>query len=339
MPKHPSAKLAAALALAALPLLGACEWGGSSLSEDGSAVAPPQRDSGGAQQAFDRAAESLAAADKASAIAELERAIELDPGLVKAHMALADIARVDGDFAKAEKSYGQAARLEPGNFDAQYYHGMMLHALNRLSEAAGAYLRALALKPDDFAAAVKLASVYYQLGESGQALPMAERAVRLNPRDGEARYTLGVVYAEVGRHADAIVEFQQAAELMELSPRLLLAMGKSLGALQRWDEMRNALAECVRTQPSAEAFERLGAAEFKLRRYPEALAAFNRAVEIDPDYFPALNGIGVCELNTWLQSENRNDTGAKSRGLGALRRSLQINRDQPRILEILARYP
>lgn len=285
---------------------------------------------------------ALRAGDKERALAEFARAIQVNPRLTTAHMGVGDIYRMDGDYAKAEVAYGQAAAVEPTNFDAQYFHGLMLHLLDRITEAIQAYLRALAVKPEDFNANLNLSTAYYQLDENTQALTYGLKAVELNPKDGPARFNLGAIYSAMNRHAEAVKEYQQAAELMELNTPLLMNLAESLGRLQRYDEMRNTLDQLVRTEPSAAAYERLGYAQFKLGTYDDAqyeaaLQSFEKALELDPQYYPALNGVGVSYLNQWVWSDQR-DAEARAKALSALRRSLQINRNQPRILELLTRY-
>lgn len=275
--------------------------------------------------------------DTDRALAAFARAIEVNPRLTSAHMGIADIYRTRGDYSRAEESYGNAARIQPRNFDAQYYHGLMLHLLERVTDAIQAYLRALAVKPDDFKANLNLATAYYQLDENNLALPYARRAVELMPRDGPARFNLGAVYAAMGDHRGAVQEYQQAAELMELTPALLMNLAESLGKLDRFEEMVNALEQVNRAQPSAASWERLGFARFKMGKYDDARAAFDSALAIDADYFPALNGKGVCLLNAWIWS-GRADNKAREDGLSALRRSLQLNRDQPQIIDLLSRY-
>ncbi|MFN7020339.1 MAG: tetratricopeptide repeat protein, partial [Phycisphaerales bacterium] len=93
----------------------------------------------------------------------------------------------------------------------------------------------------------------------------------------------------------------------------------------------------ARTDPSAAVHERLGFARFRLKEYPAAAANFERALELDPDYFPALNGLGVCTLNDWIAGDRRDPT-LKERGVALLRRSIQLEPDQPQIREILTRY-
>ncbi len=271
------------------------------------------------------------------ALAAFARAIEVNPRLTSAHMGMADIYRMRGDYARAEESYGQAAKLQPRSFDPQYYHGLMLHLLDRVAEAVQAYLRALAIRPDDFRANLNLATAYYQLDENALALPYAVRAVEIEPREGSARFNLGAVYAAMGRHREAVQEYQQAAELLDLTPPLLMNLAESLGKLERYEEMLNALAQVNRVSPTAASHERTGFAQFKMGRYDEALASFDAALALDRDYFPALNGRGVCLLNRWLWS-GRQDSAAREEGLAALRRSLQIRRDQPQIVDLMTRY-
>jgi len=275
--------------------------------------------------------------DLDKALAEFSHAIEVNPNMVSAHMGMADIYRMRGDYSRAEQRYARSAQIEPRNFDAQYFHGLMLHLLDRLPEAVQAYLRALGLRPNDFKANLNVATAYYQLDENAQALPYAKRAVELNPQDGPARFNLGAIYAGLNRHQEAVREYQQASELMQFSAPLLLNSADSLGKLDRYEEMVNALAQAIRTEPSAIAYERLGYAKFKQGKYDESKQNFAASLKLDEAYYPALNGMGVCSLNDWIKG-GRQDSKTKEIGLAALRRSLQINRDQPQILEILTRY-
>lgn len=288
-------------------------------------------------QYIDQANEQVRAGNVEEALRDFERAIEVNPNLTQAHMGMGDIYRMQGDYERAEEKYGKAAEITPRDFDAQFYHGLMLHMLDRVREAIGAYVRALSIRPDDFRATLNLATAYYQLDENAKALEFGQRAVNLNPRDGAARFNLGSIYAAMGRHNDAIVEYQQAAELLPLTPELLMNLADSLGKEERFAEMRTTLAEVIRSEPTAAAYERLGFAEFRMKNYDASQKAFQDALTLEPNYFPALNGLGVCLLNRWHWS-GKSDLTAKDQGVAALRRSLQIEPSQPRIVELLSRY-
>ncbi len=271
------------------------------------------------------------------ALKEFEKAIETNPTLTVAFMGAGDIYRQKGDYVGAEKQYGTAAQLEPQNFDAQYLHGLTLQLLNRAGDAVRAYLRALSVKPDDFNANLNVATAYLQLGEPSQALTFAERAVRINSQSAPGRTNLGAVYNAMGRYEDAVIEYQQAAELAPLTAPLLLNLADALGKSGRTAEMVNTLEQLTKTAPSANAYERLGSGLFKLRRYDDSLATFRRAIEIDVNHYPAINGIAVCKLNEYLWSEEKNEE-ARQEALRMLRRSLQLERRQPKIMELLGRY-
>jgi tetratricopeptide (TPR) repeat protein len=101
--------------------------------------------------------------------------------------------------------------------------------------------------------------------------------------------------------------------------------------------MRTTLEQVLKTEPSAAAWERMGFANFRLKDYDRSLDNFQNALKLDKDYFPALNGMGICLLNRWITSD-RTDAKAHEEGVRSLRRSLQIKIDQPRIVELVSRY-
>lgn len=277
------------------------------------------------------------AGDLDAALAAFERAIAVNPELTVAYLGAGDIYRKRGDLPSAERRYAKAAEVDPANFDAQYLHGLTLHMLDRLAEAVRAYLRALAIRPHDLDANLNAATAYLELGEPRQALVYGVRAVRLNSSHGPARANLGAIYAALGDHQAAVTEYQQAAELMDLTPQLLLNMADSLSRIGRHEEAINTLERVIRLEPSAMAYERLGAASFRMRDYARAQESFELALEFDPNHYPALNGLAVARLNSYLWS-NRTDTRARDEAIRLMRRSLQIQQDQPRILELLRRY-
>jgi tetratricopeptide (TPR) repeat protein len=290
-----------------------------------------------AQQAVNRANILASQGLDKIALAEFERAIAINPRLTTAYIGMAEIHKKGGDYAQAERAFGRAAEIEPQNFGVQYNHGLMLQLLDRVAEAVRAYIRALQIRPGDFDANLNLATAYLQLNEGGAALPYAQRAVSINPNHGPARVNLGAVYAALGDHEAAIVEYQQAAELMDLTPELLLNLADALGKAGRYAEMQNTLEELIRLSPSPVAYERLATAHFRQRRYDEALSQFRRSLELDANYYPALNGVGVSMLNRYLLS-NKQDVESLREGVSALRRSLQIERRQPAVVDLLARY-
>lgn len=330
-------------ALVALAALACCR------SEPKPAVAPGRETSAVMPNQPRRAASSaeVAAVDRARALKEegrdeealalLARAIETNPTLTVAHMEMGEIYKEKRDYRSAERAFARAADAEPSNFDAQYNHGLMLQLLERFAESIRAYLRALAIRPDDPQANLNLATAYLQIHEAGQALPYAQRAVALARDSGPAYANLGSVLSALGRYEEAVRAYESAAELMELTPALLLNMAEGYGKTERFEQMNNTLAALLASAPSAAGHERQGFALFKLRRYAEAERSFRSALALDDRYYPALNGLGVCLLNQYINS-NKEDQAARAEAIELFRKSLRINRSQPRILELLSRF-
>jgi len=271
------------------------------------------------------------------ALQEFERAIAINPKITPAYLGIGQIQRQRGNLAEAVAAYARAVELEPTNFDAQYGHGLSLQLLGKITDAIRAYINALYIRPNDFDANLNLATAYLQYGESSAALPYAKTAVKIKGDSGPARFNLGAIYAALNDHDNAIVEYQQAAELMEISPQLLLNLAESLSYLSRYAEAQNTIEQLIRSTPTAAAHERLATALFRQKKYDESLAAFRKSLELDAAYYPSLNGVGVCLLNRWLLTDKQ-DMEIKEEAVRSLRRSLQIEQKQPMVMDLITRY-
>lgn len=289
------------------------------------------------EQVVDQARELVDLGREEEAIRLLALAIERNPTLTIARVELGDIYREKGDYRSAERTFAEAVRVDSRNFDAQYGHGLVLHLMDRVVEAVRAYLRALAIRPDDVAANLNLSAAYLQLNEPAQALPYAERVVELDPLNGQGRANLGANYSALGRYDEAVREYEAASELMELSPKLLLDMADSLGRINRYEEMANTLRLVIRIDPTAAAYERYGFALFKQRKFTESEAAFRDSLLADKNHYPAMNGLAVCLLNKYL-SGGKTDREMLYQAVDLMRSSLRLNKNQPRMVELLSRY-
>ena len=290
-----------------------------------------------AQRYLEMAEGALNTGDKDAALAAFAAAIEENPRIVRAHMGMTEIYKERQQWPQAEVAARRWVELEPRSYDARYTHGYILHQLNRLVEAIREYRQALIIQPNSPEANLNVATAHLQLGQPEEALPFAQRAVDLYPQHGPSRANLGVIYAAVGNHEAAALNYESAMELMEPSPELTLNLVESLRHLQRYPEMVNAVEALIRMQPSPDAYERLGYATFKLRDYDRSESAYRSALQLDPNYYPAMNGLAVNLLNDYIRSE-RTDGAARQEALNLLRRSLQVSKNQPRIVELLSRY-
>lgn len=287
-----------------------------------------------------RLADAQAARDRGDydvALSLLQEIIAENPTITPAYVAMGEIQYEQADYTSAEAAYRRAARLDPGNFTAQFGHGQALQALKRFGDAVQAYLRALTINPNDVQANINVARAYLELDRPDLAKPFAEKAVSLQPDNGDARVTLAGIYDELGLTTQAIDTYRVAMELVEPTPELILSLVNALSEADRFREAIDAAQTLNRLEPNANAYERLGRAHFKLREYDASMAAYRQAVELDPSLWVAWNGIGVNALNGWLLTKRR-DRDLASQARDAFRSSLRINPDQPKIVQLLSTY-
>jgi tetratricopeptide (TPR) repeat protein len=288
----------------------------------------------------ERAAEGRAlidAGEPVEAIEVFESLLDENPSLTVAYIGIGQAYDTMGDAARAEPAFARAARLEPRNFEAQFGHGETLRALGRLRDAIRSFQLAMAIAPNDAEVLGSLAATFIEMDLARSAVAPAERVVALRPDQGEARAMLGTAYMLAGRTDDAIDTYEVAIEMVGNDPVLVGNLVECYADAGRFQESVNAGEVLLAMAPSAAAWDRQGRSHFRLEDYEASLDCYRSAVEIDSEYWPAFNGIGVNELNSWLMSD-RSDLDARDAAASAFRSSLRFNPDQPKVVSLLTTY-
>lgn len=164
-----------------------------------------------------------------------------------------------------------------------------------LATKAQAYLeRAVELDPDFVLAWCELATTHAQVVHFGidpspyrveSALRALDKASRLAPDAAEVHRARGFVYYWAQRHYDdALVELGKA---IELNPRDARAREGRAFIYRRRGNMQAAIEEIRRvvelSPQDGRAWRELGVTATYLRRYDEALHAFDQAIQLSPD--------------------------------------------------------
>jgi tetratricopeptide (TPR) repeat protein len=272
-----------------------------------------------------------------SALDSLSRAIEKNPQLGLALVARGEVYKQKGDYLKAATDFEQATKIEPFNFNANYQLGLMYQYLNRYSDAVRIYQKAVEIRPLDPDANMNLAIVYVQLGEPLRGLPYAQRAVDGNPDYANARANLGILYVRLGQNDMAIDELKRAIELNSKQPEVYLNLAQEYLRRGKFEQAKNVLVTARDLAPSPAISERLGLAWYKLKDLPQARDAFNDALRQNPNYYQALNGLGVIAMSQSLATDPPDMTLAHE-ALAYWDRSLKIEINQPVIQQLMNKY-
>jgi tetratricopeptide (TPR) repeat protein len=267
-----------------------------------------------------------------------QEALALDHENVDAHVGVGDLHQLTGNYTEAAKQYETARDLKPDSYDVNFKLGLAYHLLNRLRDAIRTYLAALTINPSSLEANLNLATAYLQVGEPRLALPYAQRAVELDPDHQAARVNLGAIYATLGQHEKALDQYR-AAEATSSAFDEHVAVNLASAELKSGSPRKAAdlLNRLVKEKPTATYYERLGYAQYKLGNLDASLEAYEQALAMDGENTAALNGLGVNLMTRYIQ-QNRDSLKLRNRAVDAWQKSVRLDRDQPKILDLISRY-
>ncbi len=196
--------------------------------------------------------------DRTGEILELARsAIEADPDNVEAIVALGRHAVHSGDLDAAEQAANRAIETAPEDHAGYTLRGRVRLEQDRVDEGLTDLQQAVSLAGTDMEARLELAYSLWKLGRNNEAAGEYEKVLRYNPDSPAALNNLGAIYGQQGRLLDAIPLFKHLLELSD----------------------------------DADAAHNLANCYFFSDRMDEALAAYKRVLEIDPEYTYAPHGL------------------------------------------------
>ena len=220
------------------------------------------------------------------AISHLEEALRIIPTYADAHNNLGSILGMQGHNEEALEHF-RAAVL--GLNTAQVHHnlGFTLAKMGRVDEAIPEYEAALRLDPDRYLTLVLLSKVLGSRGRFAEAEPHLQHALELDPRDVETRRLLAVTVLQEGRIVDGLAAYR---EILRQRPDDLDALNNVAWILATCADPRLRdgaesvrLAERARDkspEPRGVLFSTLAAAYAEAGRFPEAVQACGRAIEL-----------------------------------------------------------
>lgn len=211
-----------------------------------------------------------------AAIAALDALLEEEPRNVQALLVRAstlfDAAKYDEALARADA----AIAVEPWSAAAHFARGRILRAKLEPEQAKAAFNEVLRLNPRAAGAQVELAQLHLEAGATDTSISLAGTALKTEPTRSDARLVLA-------RGLLARRDFIQARGLLH--------------------ELRNAFPD------SAVVHAQLGLAQALQNQRADAVASFERALEIDPLQLDAIGGMVTLDLTEGRQAEAKRRIG------------------------------
>jgi Tfp pilus assembly protein PilF len=216
---------------------------------------------------------------------------------------------VEQDATGAGSAFESAVRHDPKNAAAHAELGRLRAAQGHLDQAARCYREAVRLEPDHFDYALALADVLHRQAEtSANRDDLLRAAVRayaharwVNPRSLPAALGLADCFRKLGEDNAALETLTEAAHL---APDAAL--------------IRVEIAQLHHARGDLRA----------------ALEEYDRALELDPNIAAAHNGCAVIQLRLAAAPDGATPL-ARQRAAAHLRKSMQLDPDQPRVAALL----
>jgi predicted Zn-dependent protease len=215
------------------------------------------------------------------AVAELQRAVELNPDLPDAWRALADHLAAVGDDAGAEAA--RARFLKASTRDPRLLAAGAALCENRIPEAEALLRRHLHEHSTDIAALRMLAEVAARIGRYRDAEHLLARCLELAPGFHGARQNYAVALHRQGNHAAALPQIDRLLAAEPRNPNFRSLRAAVLAGIGEYARAIDIYVGVLKEYPRhAKIWLSYGHALKTDGQVAEGISAYRRALELDP---------------------------------------------------------
>jgi len=189
-----------------------------------------------------------------------------------------------GRYQDANEVYLALAEKNPTNVEYRVRLGRLSLDYGYPDQAQGDFEKALEIKPDDPGALLGMAMAAAELYE-GKAVELARKALAADPKLVEAQALLARVALEDNNNSRAAEEAHKA---LAMDPNCVQAKA----VLYSMDELADK-KDSAWDPHDARGYLMVGHFFMLNRRYEEAIAAYRKAIALDPNLYPARSELGI----------------------------------------------
>ena len=226
-----------------------------------------------------------------SRLREAERrfgeSVAIDPSFARAHAASCEVGmrlyrrtRDPGYLARAEQACRKALDLDPALLETEKALAGLYEASGRLGEAEAIYRRLITRNPGDADGQIGLGRTLESAGRFEEAEASYRAAVQAEPTYWGGYSNLGVFLSGRGRVAEAVEAFREVTRITPASANAYTNYGAALQLSGDLEGSADAYRRSLAIEPSAGAYSNVGTAYYFLRKFPEAVANYQRATAL-----------------------------------------------------------
>jgi len=231
-----------------------------------------------------------------AAIAEAQQGAFLNPKSTTVQITVGKIFEAAGNYDQASAAYGRALEADPGLgaarlalLQADFARGKVGNSIADLKKLAGEM-------PGSGEAQLLVGEQMLRKGEFTEAVPILEAATKLLPGSSNAWAFLAEAYRVNRRSDEAAAAFKKAVELSPTNIGYRTTLGLLLGMTGKYEEGEKELKQVVSAPgyKDAAGWVNLGwlYRNMKPPKTADSIAAYKKALELDPKEEQAALGLG-----------------------------------------------
>jgi tetratricopeptide (TPR) repeat protein len=251
-----------------------------------------------------------------------KKAVAEEPNNWEAHFYLALSMAQQGKFTGVGEEFDQAYQLAPDDkkqvvdsnqqtyFSQHFRAGLSAKDTRNFEEAAREFEIAVAVDPTEANGYINLAYVYREMGQNDKALEVMKKSVQVDSTSVYAWSNLGLAYRDMKENDLAAEAFQKVVALSPEEPDVKFGALASLGDImfdrkefQKALEYYSQAAE-ITTEDAALQYQ-VGATNYQIENYQDAVEAFKKCTALTKDKDPALYSDAMYNLGiSYLKLKN-----------------------------------
>jgi serine/threonine-protein kinase len=264
-----------------------------------------------------------------SAIALLSEALKLDPnyGTARAELGMAYWWKYYSTKDKRAVALAREAcakAVESGNAGAEGHIcvGVVANGTGQYESAAGEFQKAVQLDPTNDQAYSGLAIAEEHLNRLDEAEKTFQQVIQLRPQYARAYLNLGVFYLQQQQVEKAIDMFSRAIAVAPDGYRGYNYLGAAYLYQAKYAEATQPLRQSVAIRPTWDAYNNLGTAYLRLRRFPDAIGAYQAAVKLNESQYAVWGSLADAYHYSGDQAAAKS---AYEKAIGLANKQLEVN--------------
>ena len=193
--------------------------------------------------------------------------------------------REKGNYQQAIADLRKAIEIDPTYSRAYHNLGYTYSVLNRPEIALQNYNKAIELSPGTSISYLARGLLFYKNGNQDRAIQDITKAIQLSNDMYLAYYYRGMAYAEKQLYQEAIKDFTKTIEYNHLYTKAYHNRATVLTNIKQYAYALGDINIAVQQQPTnPELYETMGYILIQKKDYPVALVSLGLGISIDPEY-------------------------------------------------------